>query len=126
MNKVINTEKFAQIARAADGGGILANQILGSAEAVNTLNLKLAGVRGRIARIAAGRTPSNTDAAYAQIIADQLGKIDDNAQYNNPDAAFLASQAAIHAFRTGGLAGLAARIELMIERANAGAAPLYV
>jgi hypothetical protein len=98
--------KTAQLERSADGGGILANQILGARYALPVLRCKYELVTGRITRIAAGRTPHNTDAEYAQIIAQQIGALNDVMQYNHPDAAYYASQDAARAFRTKGLPGL--------------------
>jgi hypothetical protein len=116
--------KLDQITRAANGGGILANQILGAAYAAPHLARKIELVQRRIDRIAAGHTPHNTDAEYAQIIAGQLGQLADAMAYNHPDAAYYAQQTAVHAFRTDGLAGLINATRDLLDRAKAGAAPL--
>lgn len=118
--------KLAQITRAAEGGGIQANQILGCAYAAPHLARKIELVQRRIDRIAAGRIPSNTDAAYAQIISEQIGELADVMAYNHPDAAYYAQQDVARAFRTSGLVGVIAEIQKQVDRANDGAAPLNV
>lgn len=120
------TTKRDQITRAADGGGILANQILGCDYAVPVLARKIELVQGRIDRIAAGRTPSNTDAEFAQIISNQIGAVADTMQYNHPDAAYYAQQNVVRAFRVNGLPGVIAEIQKLADSAKRGAAPLYV
>lgn len=120
------TTKRDRIVRAANGGGILANQIMGCDYAAPILDRKAEMVQGRIDRIAAGRTPGNTDAEYAQIIAGQVGALADTMQYNNPDAAYYAQQNVVRAFRTGGLTAVVAEIRKLAESARRGAAPLYV
>ena len=114
--------KLDRIIRAADGGGILANQILGSLLAVPTLTTKGAAVQGRIDRAAAGRVASNTDAEYARIIIGQVAAVADAMQYNHPDAARLAHASLTMAFRRNGLAGLVATIAELRTRAEHTAA----
>jgi hypothetical protein len=118
------TTKLDQLTRAASGGGILANQILGCAYAAPHLVRKMSLVQRRIDRIAAGHVPHNPDAEYAQIISQQIGQLADVMAYNNPDAAFYAQQDVSRAFRTSGLAGVIAEIQRLVDRAVQGAAPL--
>ena len=118
--------KMAQITRAAEGGGILANQIMGCAYAAPHLVRKAELVQRRIDRIAAGHTPINTDAEYAQIVSQQIGQLADTMAYNHPDAAHYAQQDVARAFRTGGLVGVVAEIRKLADRAEQGAAPLNV
>lgn len=118
------TTKRDQITRAANGGGILANQILGCAYAAPVLDRKAELVQGRIDRIAAGRIPGNTDAEYAQLISVQIGALADTMQYNHPDAAFYAQQNVARAFRTGGLPGVITEIQKLADSARDTAALL--
>lgn len=118
------TEKLDQITRAAAGGGILANQIMGCAYAAPHLARKVGQVQRRIDRIAAGHVPHNTDAEYAQIISQQVGQLADVMAYNHPDAAFYAQQNVACAFRTNGLAGVITEIHKLADRAQQGMAPL--
>jgi hypothetical protein len=125
MTATATATKLDQITRAANGGGILANQILGCAYAAPHLARKIELVQRRIDRIAAGHTPHNTDAEYAQIISQQIGQLADVMAYNHPDAAFYAQQDVVHGFRTGGLAGVIKAIQKQVTRAQQGAAPLH-
>ena len=118
------TTKLDQITRAANGGGILANQILGCAYAAPHLARKIEMVQRRIDRAAAGHVAHNTDAEYAQIISKQIGQLADTMAYNHPDAAFYAQQDVARAYRTGGLVAVIAEIEKLVKRAVDGAAPL--
>lgn len=116
--------KRDQIIRAANGGGILANQILGCAHAAPVLIRKIELVQGRIDRIAAGRTPGNTDAQYAQIISGQIGALVDTMEYNHPDAGRYAQQNVVRAFRHGGLPAVITEIQKLVTRAQSTAALL--
>ena len=113
--------KLDRIIRAADGGGILANQILGSMLAVPTLTRKLAAVQRRIDRAADGHTASNTDAEYARIIIGQISAVADAMQYNHPDAARLTRESLTMSFRRNGLNGLVQGIGELLTRATATA-----
>lgn len=118
------TTKRDRIIRAANGGGILANQILGCDYAAPVLDRKAEMIQGRLDRIAAGRTPHNTDAEYAQILSHQIGALADTMQYNHPDAAYYAQRNAVHAFRTGGLVAVIKLVRRMAAEARATAALL--
>lgn len=119
-----NTTKRDQIIRAANGGGILANQIVGCDYAAPMLDRKAELVQGRIDRIAAGRVPGNTDAEYAQLISVQIGELAGIMQYNHPDAAFYAQQNAVRAFRANGLPGVITEIRKLADSARTTAALL--
>jgi hypothetical protein len=109
--------KIERLTRAANGGGIAANQILGCVFAAPVLVRKAVLVQRRLDKAAAGRVASNTDAEYAQIISHQIGQLADTMQYNNPDAAHFAQQNVVRAFHTGGLVAVKAEILKLADRA---------
>lgn len=114
--------KLDRITRAANGGGIQANQVLGCIYALPILRRKAEMVQGRVDRISAGRIPSNTDAEYAQIMIDQVATLVDIMRYNHPDAARITRDSLVFSFRSAGLAGLIAGIERIAAEAAETAA----
>lgn len=104
--------------KAAAGGGILANQILGAAHVLPTLGRMVDTIRGRMDRQRAGKTFHNTEAQFAQIMADKLGRCVSIVEYNHPDAGYYATNRAIAAYQAKGLPGVIEVIESVIKDAE--------
>ena len=121
MNATTET-KLDRITRAANGGGVLANQILGAIYALPHLARKIEIIERRIERSAAGTAMVTTDTEYADILIGQLSAIVDTMRYNHPDAARIARESMGRTYRYEGLKGLVRETRALIGQAEETAA----
>ena len=122
MNATTTETKIDRITRAANGGGVLANQILGAIYALPTLNRKIEMIERRIERSASGAAMVTTDTEYADILIGQLTTLVDTMRYNHPDAARIARESMGRTYRYEGLKGLVRETRALISQAEETAA----